>query len=148
MIKNIIASVVTSLVVLVLGLAVVLPQSNPSLLGGRIETVLNQFSGGIQVGTTGSNVAKIIDGTVNCTGTSTIAATAVASYNCAVTGAVSGDKVFVSLPSGTVSPFITLVNSYASTTSGYIVVTLRNASTTASVAPTGATTSVPYLIVR
>ncbi len=117
-------------------------------LAGVYDQVLKYFPQGIQVGA-GTDIAKVQTGvTGTCTGAATVAASSQATYNCAVTGVASGDKVFVTLPNATPAN-IFLANAYASTTAAdYIQVELGNASSTASVAVTGATSSIQYLTTR
>ncbi len=116
-------------------------------LGGVYNQVQPYFPQGINIGT-GTNIAKVLTGTVSCTGPATVIASSQATYNCSVTGVASTDKVFVTLPDATVAN-IYLADAYASTTVADVFqMELGNASSTASTIPLGATTSVQYLIVR
>ncbi len=120
--------------------------SKESALGGIYAQVESYFGQGISVGPSGTDVLNLQEGTVNCTGAATVALGSTANYSCTIAGVVSGDKVFASL--STYPAGIYMAGAIASTTAGFIQVTLGNASTTAAIAPTGATTSVQYLITR
>jgi hypothetical protein len=100
---------------------------------------------GLQIGTSGSSLSQVLTGTMNCTGGATVGTSTTGAYQCAVTGVVSGDKVFASLTTTPAGIYISGV--VASSTSGFVQLTLGNTATSPT-APTGATTSVQYLIVR
>lgn len=117
----------------------------PGVVGGTTNFDTISVTG-LQVGTSGSTLTQQLSGTVSCTGSATVAAGSKAGYDCAITGVVSGDKVFMTLTTPVSNIFI--AGASASSTSGYVTLTLGNASSTAAVAPTGATSSVQYLIVR
>lgn len=104
---------------------------------------------GLQLGASGTSLTQFLSGSVSCaTGASTITAAATSSYQCAATGVQTGDNVFVTLPV-TTPVFISLVSARASTTAnGIIELTLKNASTTATIAVAGATSSVQYFSTR
>lgn len=82
---------------------------------------------------TGSTINGIITAnTPTCTASSSIAATNAKSLECAVTGLLSTDKVFVQATTTLSSVSLTLEGAYASTTAnGYIEYVISNASTTA-----------------
>jgi hypothetical protein len=104
---------------------------------------------GLKVGSTGTSVTKMITGTCNLSGyagNDTIAADAIATTSCAVTGVLtSGDKVFVSLPATANS--VVVQAAVASSTAGNITVVLLNATSSANqVTRVGSSTQ--YWIVR
>jgi hypothetical protein len=132
-------------------------------VASELGAVGTRFPNGISIGTTEAQTGKLTVGTSGTafgpafTGTCTlianysIAATSTGNVDCSVTGVVSGDKVFVSLPAST-----TIASQYAvkgvsaSTTSGFITVSLLNLTGTAAVPATtnGFGSSTQYWIVR
>lgn len=100
-------------------------------------------SDGLQQGTTGSVITKMIKGTCNLTGGS-VTASSSAFGSCAVTGATSGDLVFASLATTSSQSWVTAAQ--ASTTDGFITVRVFNNGATAHITAFGTTTS--YWIVR
>src|SRR3989344_2730000 len=115
------------------------------------------LTGGVTAGSSGTALTKKTAST--CDGPSparaTVAATTSAAFFCAVTGAASGDKVFVSLPAGAgINPsgagtpwggFV--VGSAYATTTDYIGFNIMNLTGIATSSFTQATTSVQYWIV-
>lgn len=106
---------------------------------------------GIKFGTSGSTVTQLLVGTCNLISDASIAATSTAAVDCAVTGSVAGDKVFVSLATTTPSTNLgwRITGANASSTSGYITVKLMNltgAAAVPSVSSVGSSTQ--YLIIR
>jgi hypothetical protein len=141
MIKNILTSTVvalaTSIVVTVLVLsAPSKPVTNEvKTLGAGIETVLTQFGGGIKVGNRANlpSITQLIAGSCNLiSADSAQLATTTASYDCAVTGVRSGDKVIASMSTSTNASanFLTsgwaIRSAHASTTNGYITIDVMN----------------------
>lgn len=114
-------------------------------------------SGSLTVGNTGTAMAKIISTTCNLgtLGASSIdsshAASTTKSYDCAVTGAVSGDRVIAQLasstPVGNQGGWM-IEASKASTTAGYVSVLLRNNGLAAVPSVTSVGSSTVILIVR
>jgi hypothetical protein len=113
-------------------------------------------TGTIALGSSGTAHSKFISGTCNATQKSpgSHAATTSMQYYCAVTGAASGDKVFVSLPvgaganaDGAASLFggFTVVSANA-TSSNFIQFAIFNGTGAASTSFAQATTSVAYWI--
>lgn len=130
----------------------------------RVGSINTNFTNigvtGLSVGSTcgdnytscnGTAISKILTGTCNLIGGSsdTIAASGKKSAYCAVAGVVAGDKVFANLATSTDPNVgsVVVLGSSASSTSGYIEVTLLNASTTATQV-TRFGTSTQYLIIR
>lgn len=128
------------------GINSALPIETSSTITGGTITGTALVGTTLQVGSTGSTLTKIITGFMNCTGSATIGTTTSATYDCSVTGAASGDKVFVTASSSNPSTVL-IANSYASTTvSNSVRVVMFNASSSPS--GTIATTSIPFLITR
>ena len=82
-------------------------------------------SDGLQLGTTGTVLTKVIRGTCNLTG-GTVTATTTGGGSCAVTGVVAGDLVFVSFASTSASAAVAYAT--ASSTAGNISVGVLNLS--------------------
>lgn len=124
-------------------------------LGGGLKTVLETFSGGIQVGNPqlgeGTVVTKILKGNCTLTVGGAVTASTTGAFDCPVTNAKFGDNVFVTMPTTTVSTQVggwTFRWAGASSTNGFITVGLFN-STGANATPTAATrTNLSYLILR
>lgn len=164
---NILKPIGFALAGLVVGLLIA--SVNSSLVGGVYTQVNSTFREGIKVGTSnqttisssgvvtvgasGSAVTQLIKGTCNLTGMDVSqAASSTASYDCAVTGVVSGDLVLGSL--GTTSQNTSVLNwgiagVKASTTDGYITFRITNFSGAAA-APsiTAVGSSTQYVIIR
>lgn len=101
---------------------------------------------GLQVGTSGTTFTNFLSGTVNCTGPDvTMISGKTSTTTCAVTGAASGDRVFITPPAGHVAG---LLYEGIATTSNVIGVVLYNATTTSVTVAANSTSSVGYLIVR
>jgi hypothetical protein len=144
----------------VLGLAVatlVLMQMSPSFGGPQQQAIPQLFTNGIYVGDQGTILTDVVSGTCNATfsGTS-LAASSTGQFLCAVTGAVSGDKVFIELPAGaganaqgaaSLYGGFTVAGAYATTTDviGFNILNNTGAATTSF---RQATTSVQYWIIR
>lgn len=154
MIKNIISSVVTAILVAVVVCALFVKGTSP-VAGGTFNVVSNDFSGGASIGpgtpTGPVLISNMIFGSVTCTGSSTVSGVSVQNYDCAVPG-VKGltqaglDKVYATFGSSTVAYGIYLAGAYASTTAdGSFRLRIGNASASP-VSPSLAT--VNYLIVR
>lgn len=106
-------------------------------------------SGGITVGASGTALAQVLSG--SCTLTTTalpMSTTSPSAFSCAVTGAASGDKAFVSLNNGhaTSNGSFNVVDVSATTNS--LTVYLDNNTGVATTSFPLATTSAKYLIVR
>lgn len=147
MIKNIIIAV---LALVVLGLGVAKLSDNSSLLAGGTTNFDTLSLTGLQVGSSGSSLSQVLSGTLtasSCTGSSTQPIGASVVYDCAVTSVVSGDTVMVSTASSTFPETVNIKSSLASSTSGFIQIVLRNASSTGAFA-SATTTGFKYLIIR
>lgn len=142
MIKNIIIGVLILIAVGVYGFS-----KNTDLTARGTTNFDTVGLTGLSVGSNGTIFTQIISGSMSCTGASTVGTGTIANYDCAVSNVVSGDKIFATLSTST-SAHITIAAAYASSTSGYVRLVLANSSTTAPIAPTAATSSVQYLIVR
>lgn len=105
--------------------------STPAQLGGRVETVLSTFSGGIQVsdknGTAGTALKLIKSGTCTILANVSIAATSSKNFDCTFTGARSGDIVLAHpIASSTVAAQYAITGYNASTTNDTITFTVLN----------------------
>lgn len=150
MIKNILKSLITPLVVSIIVCIVLISLTSgkevKTTLGSTIETIRVTFGSGIKVGGSGTNITQIIAGTCNLLNmNSTQAATTTASYDCIAPGVKSGDIIESSL--GTTSPNISNLNwigyATASSTSGYLtwrITNLTGASAIPSVRGVGSST--------
>ncbi len=116
------------------------------------------LTGGAPIGSSGTAITQVISSTCNATSAAraTVAATTSAAFFCAVTGAASGDRVFVSLPagaginpSGSGTPWggFVIGSGYAST-SDYIGFNIMNLTGVATSSFTQATTSIQYLVIH
>jgi len=121
---------------------------------GPIHYQMEQFTQGLEIGQRSSGLTNIIATTCNLIGTnqSQTASTSKA-YDCAVTGAKSGDLVFAKLASSTPAvvgvPGWTIGATLASTTAGYITVQLVNQTGAAAIpAVTSVGSSTQVLIIR
>lgn len=95
----------------------------------------------------GTRIFQILNGTANCaTGATTVGPFASSTIDCAISNVVSADRVFITLSSTTPASLL-LDKAWASSTAGFIEVSLYNATST-SQAVAGATSSLSYLIVR
>ena len=118
-------------------------------------------SGTLTVGSSGSALTTIIKGACtswNGTGLNSMdgsqAASTTEAYDCAVTGAVSGDVVIAQLSTSTPitstagSAYWNIIGAKASTTAGYITVLLYNNGPTAVPSALGVGSSTSYIIIR
>lgn len=108
-------------------------------------------SNGILVGTLGTGMAQILNGTCNIPANASVAATSTANFDCAVSNVQSGDRVFASLAASTTIASQYVIRSVqASTTAGFITFTLLNLTGTAAVpsATNGFGSTTAYYIVR
>lgn len=164
MIKNIIASVVTSIIVAVLALSVA-PSAPKNGNLGVIETtkatfgqgfVTNArstsiFNGTVAVGSSTAAISKILFGKCNLVGDTSdaVIASGKAAASCNAPGVRAGDNVLLRF-STTTNPNIgslVIEGASASSTNDYIAATILNASTTATqISRFG--TSTQYMIIR
>lgn len=132
--KNFVTTTVIALVVSFLGSLLFVknaPAITPSTeLGGRVESVLNEFGRGIQLsdlGTRGSVLKLVKMGTGTIINTTSITATSTGNVDMAVVGARSGDICVIGLPATTSNAGRFVVqSSQASSTSGYCTAQLIN----------------------
>lgn len=144
MIKKIFGFIIVLVIGLLIGIAVT--GSNGKSLGGTVENFPTNFVNGLYVGNLGSYIKQVNEGTCTLTGITTVATSAVGSATCAATGVKSGDLVQVRAPS-TITYGWQIVGASASTTDGYITVTVSNTSATTTV-PTTTKSGVQYLTTR
>lgn len=120
----------------------------------NVEVQGNQVTDGTtQMGSSGTAISKVLTGTCTLLANFSIAATSTRDVDCAVTGVVEGDKVFLSLSTTTgngIASQYSIVGTHASTTSGFVTAKLLNltgtAATPAATANFGSSTQ--YYIVR
>lgn len=137
-------------------------------IGGTVHNVQETFDSGIAVNGTevisssrglsaasiavgsGTSVTKLLKGTCNLIGTPTISATSTSAMDCAVSGVVAGDTVFMQTPTTTPATFEgwNILGANASSTSGYLTVILQNLTGANAVPPATVTGSLQYLILR
>jgi hypothetical protein len=108
------------------------------------------FMQGLQIGQRGSVVANLLKGTCSLIAPSfTVAASTTVAMDCAITGVVSGDLVFVQFATSTAAFAGWQVGTAsASTTAGYITVGVNNWTGVSGVIPASVASSTKYLIVR
>ncbi len=165
MIKNIITSLVTAVIVSVIVLAASMgspsaPNTNePTDLGGT-ETILSKLQGGVQVGpgNSGTIYSLIKNGTCNILANASIVATTSKNFDCRIpaTGSFSGikpgDYIRANLVgTTTVNSLLLLTGVKASTTPGWATFTISNLTGAAVTPATGAIgfgSSTPYQIFR
>ena len=137
MLKTIITSAVTAIIIAVLAISFGGPKTAPEL-GSFIETVPIQFGAGFKLGGSGvvpvgNIIKKEIVGICNAATTELpLEATSTDDFTCTVTGARSGDNVQVFLPSssGSVYGGFTISHTVASTnTITFGIVNLTGAAT-------------------
>lgn len=106
------------LVILGIIVSVIFSASSNHNLGGVYSQVLQDFSSGIKVGSTGNNITQVNHGTCNLAALSSeyptiMNASSTAIFTCAATGAAVGDKVFLMqglYPSGSATTTIPGIN--------------------------------------
>lgn len=128
------------------------------LVGGQSDPVLGGVSNSDQLGVselkvgsgcnssfgyagcTATAITKFLTGTCDLIGTGALAATTSTSYDCAITGITSTDQVFVtgpdSLPCVAAVGCISLQEAHASTTDGFLTISVYNETGIASSTPT------------
>ena len=148
--KNFLISAGTAALTAVIVVALFLSGHQPSVssptLGGT-ETVLMWLGGGVRTGT-GNPVTNVLENTCNAAiATLPLAATSTQNATCTVTGARTGDKVFVSLPRiGIAAGAFLVTHAVASTdTITFGILNLTGAATSSFAQ---ATTSVMYRVSR
>lgn len=100
-------------------------------------------------GTNGTRVGPIISKTCSlAANTFTIAATSTALFDCAVTGVVSGDNVFVqsATTTGAFGAGWLVAGAIASSTSGFVSVSIYNGTGASAVVPAGIASSTRVLV--
>lgn len=117
---------------------------------GAVVYDFSNLAGGIRVGMNGSSIRAIYSGTCNLfSAGDTIAATSSVIASCLAPGVIAGDRVFVSLATSTAgnNDNFVAIGASASSSSGYIAVSLLNLAGGAS-QTTKAGTSTQYWVVR
>lgn len=141
--KNIVIAV---LVVLLVTLGV---HTYTAGVGGTTNLDTLELSDGLKVGSSGSTITKIIDGTCALIFSGQVIASSTRVYDCAVTGAVSGDNVIAWFGTSTVNGMgWSIVGSNASSTSGFITLRVSNLSGVTAFPPSSIASSTYYLIIR
>ena len=101
-----------------------------NLDGLTITPVLS--SDGLAVGSSGTTIQKVIDTTCSIVANSSVPATSTRNFDCTVTGVVSGDRVTAMLAaSSSVASQYVIKGVTASTTDGYVTISLLNLTGTA-----------------
>lgn len=118
--------------------------------GGYNSALPIQTTGTLQVGTNGPAIPKILEGTCSLIAPSysVVASTSVA-MDCAVTGVVKGDVVFAQFASSTAAtggPGWEVVGASASTTSGFITLSITNGTGGTVIIPASLASSTQYLV--
>lgn len=129
-----------------------------------LTTLVNASTTRVSIGSSGTTMNQVIHGTctsftANTVGTGdgiTQAASTTKSYDCAVTGVVSGDVVFAQFATSTPgiagSQFTqnswSIVGAKASSTSGYISLLIKNDGPAGVPSASGVGSSTNYLIIR
>lgn len=115
---------------------------NTSLVGGSLAENYNPYlrtNGGFQtnlpitIGSSGTAINSIIlTNAASCTASSSVAKSSTATEECAVSGVLSTDKVFVTATTTASNVSLSLIDAFASTTAnGYVDFVILNASTSA-----------------
>lgn len=105
-------------------------------------------------GSSGSRVGPVIAGIAAIIGNVPMTATSTKSFDIAITGVVSGDSVFASAASSTASSTPTgfvgfsIVGASASSTSGFITITVANMGTSTAVVPNNIASTTAYLVLH
>lgn len=131
-------------------------QQTTCLSGGlSITSGLLQANGTLQIGSSGSSFSQVLSGTCTLTANFAITASTTRNVACAITGVLTGDKVFISLPATTsaASSKFVVTGVTASTTAGQVDISLTNTNidglgNTIPAATNGFGSSTQYLILR
>lgn len=125
-----------------------------SFLQGLAAGVRDQFSvdnlGKVTIGASGTAVTQLLKGTCSLIGdTYTVIASTTKAFDCAVTGALTGDLVFPGNATSTVAG-LGWENSSgsASSTAGFITIRVSNSTGANAVIPASVASSTPYFILR
>lgn len=117
-------------------------------------------SGSLIVGTSGSTISFLKTGTCNLStgGTASINATSTLTVDCgagekgstAIAGITAGDKVFLQMPTTTPTTFlgVNVIGANASSTTGFITLTLFNGTGAAYTITPAASSSIQYWVAR
>jgi hypothetical protein len=108
-------------------------------------------TGGLSVGSSGTTITKIIEGTCSLivAGSYTLTASTTTAADCAVTGAAPGDMVFAQFATSTnVGSGFSISGASASTTSGYITLRVYNGTGVATLIPASVASTTHYRVSR
>ena len=125
--------------------------SSPYVALGITGTTTSSL--GMVVGSAGTPVNQLLHGTCSLIySTVLLTATTTSNYDCAVTGVLNGDQVFVTAGATTTiaagfTDFL-IVGAKASTTAGYITISVYNGTGATQGVPVNIASSTVYLIVR
>ncbi len=126
-------------------------QSTTCLSGGlSITSGLLQSNGTFQVGSSGSSLSQVLATTCSLIYTnSSIIASSSTAFDCAVTGVVSTDKVFVQEATSTAAAAgWAIIGASASTTSGFVTFNIVNNTGATNNIPRNIASSTAVLIIR
>lgn len=121
--------------------------SNASL-GGTVENFPSWYTNGIKIGASNKLISNLTFGTCTLTGASTLAVgtSSALKMSCTATGVKSGDNVRVQLAS-TAPAAWSVIGASASTTNGFLEVTINNQSATTTI-PSTVTAGLQYSAFR
>ena len=136
---------------LVIGLVVgrlALTGKTPTL--GQVQNDIYYFTGGVQVGQSGTTYNMIANGSPStCTASSSVPAGSSVVLECAVSGMLSTDTVLHSPGGQMSSASLATIGTWASSTAnGYLEIKVSNASTTAITSTQADVRKVDYVILR
>lgn len=133
MLKNILTSTLTAVVISLLTLSFIPAKNsvkNESVLGSQIQTILVWLGGGVKVGNLGNNITKIIASSCNLImGKTAQAASTTIAYDCALNGIRTNDTIMAQLATSTVGSSILgwkVGSARASSTPNFVTVYVEN----------------------
>lgn len=122
--------------------------TNLEAQGNFLTDLVATFAGGTKIGSSGTQLTQVLTATCSLIGNASVTASTTAAFDCAVAGAVSGDKVFAQAATSSPSYMGFLITgASASTTSGFVTLKIFNGNATA-VVPNSIASSTSLLIVR
>lgn len=149
--KNL-ASFLAIVAVVLAGFALVRTVEAPVQTGGVTNFDELQLSDGVVIGTSGSRITTLVDGTCNLIGAASIAATSTGVMDCAVSAARAGDVVLVTSATTTAATGAMwgwdIAGASASSTNGFVTMKVRNMTGVAGIPPITATSGIQFLILR
>lgn len=118
--------------------------------GGYYSLLPISTQGSLQIGASGTSIPKIIEGTCPLIGVNAnITASTTVSFDCAVTGAASGDVVFAMFATTsptTAGPGWEVTRASASTTAGFITLNITNGTGASAYPPASIASTTQYLV--